>query len=336
MVEVDAPRRFVEAYLGRGMAADWPFPCDDDWRQLQPRWSLTPGSGMEASLSSGADRDPMTLRYALELGADQRDMAGRLDVQRRAAGRLARALTGPSASEVSSAIEAALDMCFPPDALRAPGPSFTTWLGVEHHPDDPGRLTTLKLYGNLRWDSEAPGRLATHDAVFARLLRAIPAGAAAPAFFAVGYGPGCERVAKLYLTPERGAGHQCLVAASSAAGLPAGDVVRHVQAAGIEPCLWGRWTKLCLSSTGDRPSLTVHAATAGLAPASSGAVVDRFVAAAGLEGAAERAREAGAAAGWPWEPTVLAVGIGSRGVTKRTLYFAPPVPQQVRAAAAHR
>ncbi|HVX18355.1 MAG TPA: hypothetical protein VHA73_10020 [Acidimicrobiales bacterium] len=331
----EGPRRFLDAMWGGALPTSWPAPLDVDWHEHpEPRWTLTPGSGLEVSVSAGANRAPEQLRYAMELGAGTGSLSERLDQQRAALGVVAGALPLDVAAEAVATLHDVIDDAFPRATRDGPEPAFTTWIGAVHDASDPDSVDVVKLYANVAWDPGALTRLSARWPELATLAALVPVDIAPVAFVAFETARDGARRAKVYLRPERGAGHQALQAAARVAGVDPRAVISTLHDVGLSPCLWGPWTKLCLAGSTDRaPQLTVHAALAPLSSDRRGAVADALAGSFGLQPGFDKVRAAAESSGWAAQPTVAAAGFGPSGAESATLYFAPGVPDEVRARA---
>ncbi len=298
--------------------------------------ALTPsGVPFEASVTGGAGRSAVALRYVTEPGAGLPFFGPRLAAQRGAVADLAARLA-PDARPGGEEVRALPDVLFADPGAVPARTRFASFVGVVHTPEHPAHLAGLKVYGNLR--------AVDPSGAVARLRRRWPgfgvlddltcdlaeyAGPLTVQFAALEAGPGGLR-SKLYVRTRR-AGPPGLAALARRVGADPAALDAALADAGLAPDRWRRPVFACLATRADgggAVALSVHVAarSADLHPAAMAAVAEQL---AGRHGDAEsfaaltRAMAA-AGPGGGFAVTVVGVGLAAGGgVGKVNVYAAP-------------
>ena len=261
-------------------------------------------------MSAGGGRSAAALRYVTETATGMPFFGPRLAAQRSALGELAAWLPPPGQAAAAELGEA-IDVLFPDPSTVPARTRFATTFGIVHRAEVPDGLAGLKLYGNLRTDGGALGRLARRWATFASLAALVDDLAVlAPHFATIEVDAAGRRKDKLYLRVRR-ANRTTLAVIARRFGVEAGNAFEVLDRAGTPEEVWGRRYFVCGEVADDNggPELSVHlpSKALGLARAGMADLARRLMDGAG-DGAALSALDAAADhAGGSWETTVVAI-----------------------------
>lgn len=327
----------VRAVFARA-SAGYTGPRGRDGRRVT---AITPsGVPFEASVSTGAGRPGGALRYVTETATSMPFFGPRLAAQRAALDELIGWLPA-AAQPAATDLRQAVDVLFPDPGAVPARTRFATTFGVVHRDEVPGGLAGLKLYGNLRADGSALGRLAARWHAFAALRDTVDGlGVVVPHFVTVEVDAGGRRKSKLYLRTQRPT-PAALVLLARRVGAEATDAFAALERAGASDAAWGRRFFVCCEASPDTgeepPELSLHLPAKALAldaagmarvaralvqdhegsGASPGGGTEPLDALDALHGAAQRA-------GGSWTTTVVAVGLArGGGIAKVNAYLAP-------------